>query len=477
MERKSISLKEQLSAYAASDYYGFHMPGHKRRMGQLGDPYQIDITEIYGFDDLHHPQAEGILLKAEERAARLYGAEETHFLINGSTAGILSAISGCTHFGGELLMARNSHRSAYHGAGLQNLRLWYLYPRCADDSLWINGRILSTDVENFLQEHSKIEAVFITSPTYEGICTDVKAVAKVCHNHGVPLIVDQAHGAHFPFSEYFPEDALKAGADVVIQSVHKTLPALTQTALLHIQGKLIDREKLHYYLSVYQSSSPSYVLMASIDSCMEQLEAQGDALYEAYIRRLKRFRSSCEDLRHLKLLGKESFKKAAIYDFDNSRLVISVEDAHITGEALMQKLRIQYHLEMEMATKGYVVGISTVADQEEDLQRLSSALHTLDATFNGEQDGAKKVIGQKLLKVDMAMPLRMAIEQEKEWVEISKAEDRIAGKYLYLYPPGIPLVVSGERLTGELCNQIKYCLEAGLEIQGLDKSGRINVVK
>lgn len=477
MERKSISLKEQLSAYAASDYYGFHMPGHKRRMGQLGDPYHIDITEIYGFDDLHHPQEDGALVKAQERAAGLYGAEETHFLINGSTAGILSAISGCTCFGGELLMARNSHRSAYHGAELRNLKLWYLYPQCADESLWINGRILSSDVEKSLQEHSEVEAVFITSPTYEGICTDIKDVVKICHNYGIPLIVDQAHGAHFPFSEYFPEDALKAGADVVIQSVHKTLPALTQTALLHIQGKLVDREKLHYYLSVYQSSSPSYVLMASIDNCMEQLEEQGDALYEAYIRRLQRFRNGCEDLRHLKVLGKESFKKASLYDFDNSRLVISVGDASITGEALMQELRLRYHIEMEMATKGYVVGISTVADQEEDFQRLSFALHQLDATLNGEQNGKRKTIGQGFLKVDVAMPLGMALEQEKEWVEISKAGDRIAGKYLYLYPPGIPLVVSGERLTKELCSQIKYYLKVGLELRGLDESGRINVVK
>ena len=480
MEKRGIegSLKKQLSAYGTSDYYGFHMPGHKRRMGELGEPYRIDITEICGFDDLHHPEKEGIITEAQERAARLYGAEETHFLINGSTAGILSAISGCTHLGGKLLMARNSHRSAYHGAELRNLKLWYLYPQMVD-SLWINGGILSSDVENSLKENPGIEAVFLTSPTYEGICTDVKAIAGICHGYGVPLIVDQAHGAHFPFSEYFPEDALKAGADVVIQSIHKTLPALTQTALLHIQGKLVDRERIRYYLSIYQSSSPSYVLMASIDNCMEQLEREGRSLFGAYTRRLDEFRNSCGDLKRLRLLGREILGEEAVCDFDKSRLVISTEDTFLTGETFMESLRTQYHLEMEMASGNYVTGISSVADQEEDFMRLSRALHKLDEMLSRGQEQKKsgdKIAAWQPGKAETAMPIGTAMEQETEWIEADKAGGRIAGKYLYLYPPGIPLAVPGERLSEELCVQIKRSFETGQRIHGLDKNGRISVV-
>lgn len=472
------TLEKQLLEYVASDCYGFHMPGHKRQMGKLGDPYKIDITEIQGFDDLHHPEKDGILTKAQERAAKLYGAEETRFLINGSTAGILSAISGCTHLGGQFLMARNSHRSAYHGAGIRNLKLWHLYPQLLD-SLWINGGILSSDVENLLKRHPGIEGVFITSPTYEGVCTDVKAIAGICHSHGVPLIVDQAHGAHFPFSKYFPEDAIKAGADIVIQSVHKTLPALTQTALLHVQGDLVDRERIRYYLSVYQSSSPSYVLMASIDNCMEQLEREGAALFEGYTERLEEFRSSCTHLKKLKLLGREILGEAAVHDFDRSRLVVFTGNTSMAGKELMGILRFRYHLEMEMAAKNYVVGISSVADQEKDFARLRLALHELDDTLKEEQgwNAAREIPMRQLLRDEMVMPLGTALERGKELVEIDKAGGRIAGSYVYLYPPGIPLVIPGEQLTKELCQQIRIGIEAGWELHGLEENGRIKVIK
>lgn len=285
-------LYRSLKKYGDSDYYAFHMPGHKRQLGLFENPYQIDITEIDGFDDLHHPETDGILVRAEERAAKVYGAEETHFLVNGSTAGILSAVSGCTSRGGKLLMARNCHRSVYHGVELRALHPVYLYPQQIEN-LGINGAILPEDVEKALEKERDIQAVIITSPTYDGVCSDVRNIAEICHRFEKPLLVDQAHGAHFPFSEYFPEDALWAGADVVIHSVHKTLPSMTQTALLHLQGSLANREQVRHYLSVYQSSSPSYVLMASIDACMELLEQDGKELFAEHERELRVFRESC----------------------------------------------------------------------------------------------------------------------------------------------------------------------------------------
>lgn len=474
-------LYEKLMAYGASDYYGFHMPGHKRFMEGEGIPYQIDITEIDGFDDLHHPQKDGILVQAQERAARLYKAEETHFLVNGSTAGVLSAISACTHPGGQLLLARNSHRSAYHAAGLNRLRICYIYPQLLKE-LWINGGILPEEVEKSLEKHSEIQAVFVTSPTYEGICLDVRTIAKICHKQGIPLIVDQAHGAHFPFSAYFPEDALAAGADVVIQSVHKTLPALTQTALLHIQGGLVDRERLRYYLSVYQSSSPSYILMASIDNCMEQMEQKGEALFAAYTKRLENFRNSCMELKRLKLIGKEVIGRSGVVDFDNSRLVISTEKSQISGYELSSHLRIQCHLQMEMASDLYVTGISSVADRDEDFQRLTHALYELDHSFDVDSRTRQKNLSgncrsRELPKTTSALPLGMALEQKKEWLEVNQCRDRICAAYLYLYPPGIPLVVPGELLTEQVCSRIKAGIAAGEELHGVDSDGRIAVLK
>lgn len=483
------SLYEKLKNYGASDFYGFHMPGHKRRMGQFENPFQWDITEIDGFDDLHHPEKDGVLAGAQERAASLYGAEESHFLVNGSTAGILSAISGCVSRGGKLLLARNSHRSAYHGAELRNLWVSYLYPQTIE--AWgINGGILPEDVEKVLAEEEGIEAVFVTSPTYDGICSDVRSIADICHRAGMPLIVDQAHGAHFPFSDYFPEDAVRAGADVVIHSVHKTLPALTQTALLHLQGKLADRERIRHYLSVYQTSSPSYVLMASIDTCMELLEQKGQELFAEYAKRLECFRTCCQDLRYLPLAGKELGGTCAVQDFDRSKLLISTRKAGISGSQLSRLLRERYHLEMEMSAPQYVTGISSVADTEEGFARLQQALHELDAEAGKRQEQeartggkAQKITGSRTGNKKGFAPAQAkvrpgtALETEQEAIILKNCENRISGVYVYLYPPGIPLLAPGEMILEDNIRQIETWQAEGLEVHGLEADGTLRVLK
>lgn len=446
------SLYEKLKSYGASDFYGFHMPGHKRQMGCFENPFQWDITEIAGFDDLHHPEKDGILTRAQERASKLYGAEESHFLVNGSTAGILSAISGCVTREGKLLMARNSHRSAYHAAELRGLRVSYVYPQFIKE-LGINGGILPADVENVLAEEEGIEAVFVTSPTYDGVCSDVRSIADICHRAGVPLIVDQAHGAHFPFSEYFPEDAIQAGADVVIHSVHKTLPALTQTALLHLQGDLADGERIRHYLSVYQTSSPSYVLMASLDACMELLEREGQELFTDYVQRLEGFRNSCRDLKTLRLAGKELEGFCGVQEFDRSKLLISTRGTRLGGERLSGLLRERFHLEMEMAAPDYVVGISGVADTEEGFRRLGLALHELDA-----ENEKKKEFPQESRKTD-------------------RSQNRISRTYVYVYPPGTPVLAPGDVVTEEIEEEIRRWQAAGFTVHGLGEDGRPVVVE
>ena len=236
------TLLEKLTAYGASDYYGFHMPGHKRKLDMLGGvtPCQIDITEIDGLDDLHH--AEGILREAQERAAETYHADETHFLVNGSTVGILSAILGVTRRGDEILVARNCHKSVYHALEMQGLHPVYVYPDFDPDTQ-LNTEISADDIRRALETHPNIRAAVIVSPTYDGIVSDVESIAEAVHVHDIPLIVDEAHGAHFGFHPCFPENANQKGADIVIHSLHKTLPSLTQTALLHINGERVDRRR------------------------------------------------------------------------------------------------------------------------------------------------------------------------------------------------------------------------------------------
>ena len=218
------TLYERLKNYGESDHYGFHMPGHKRQTGIPGMEklYQIDVTEIEGFDDLHHPR--GILKEAQERAARVFQAEETHFLINGSTVGILSALAGVTRRGDTVLVARNCHKSVYHAIYMKELKPVYLYPGF-DQETGLNTQISPEDVRRALKADSTIRAVVIVSPTYEGIVSDVEKIGEEAHARGIPLIVDEAHGAHFGFHPYFPGNSNTKGADLVVQSLHKTLPS------------------------------------------------------------------------------------------------------------------------------------------------------------------------------------------------------------------------------------------------------------
>lgn len=458
-------LFDKLKEYADSDHLPMHMPGHKRRMGELGNPFFIDITEIEGFDNLHH--AEGILQSAQERAARLYGSEETHYLINGSTGGILAAISGCTSFGGTILMARNSHKAAYHAALLKGLHIHYIYPQSMEE-MGINGAVSPEEVEKILKKHPEIQAVFVTSPTYDGVVSDVRRIAEIVHQQGIPLIVDGAHGAHFPFSEHFPEDAVRCGADVVINSIHKTLPSLTQTALIHLNGELADRNSIRRYLSIYQSSSPSYVLMASLDECMGWID-ENRREFECFWERLQRLRKDLRTMKRLKLLE--------IAGMDESKILVSVKGTSLNGNELACRLREEYHIELEMACSTYVCAITTVADTEESLKRFSEAFLAMDCSLSESKE--KK---RSCEKKDTTVPaysiytIRQASEIPSESCILEEAEGRISGDFITLYPPGIPLLAPGERVSRDMVGQIYQYLEAGFEVHGV-RNREINVLK
>ena len=286
-------LDRALMEYCNSDAYPFHMPGHKRQTMGNWNCEAIDITEITGFDNLHH--AEGILLEAQQRAAQTFGADESFFLVNGSTAGLLAAVCGTVKKGGRLLMARNCHKAVYHAVYLMELQTEYLYPEQTE--FGIQGSIAPEQVQRMLEQYPDTQAILLTSPTYDGVVSDIAAIAEIVHAHQIPLIVDEAHGAHFGFSERFPKKAISYGADLCIESVHKTLPAYTQTALLHYRkNPWVDLERVKRYLGIYQSSSPSYVLMAGIDRCTRILREQGTTLFAAFEQQLHDFYQSCENL-------------------------------------------------------------------------------------------------------------------------------------------------------------------------------------
>ena len=489
--RQEELLINRLAAYARSDMYPFHMPGHKRRTGpeesfmnsctdSFTNPFAVDITEIEGFDNLHHP--EGILKDSMKWAADVYGADQTYYLINGSTGGILAAVCGSVPRGGRILVSRNCHKSVYHGICLNQLKTSYVYPQ-EIEGLGIQGGITAEDVDRMLNRYMDTQAVLIVCPTYDGIVSDIEAIARIVHRAGLPLIVDEAHGAHFRYDAMFPVSALDLGADVVIQSVHKTLPSLTQTALLHIKcnrpdgGCYADRERIDRYIHMVQSSSPSYVLMASIENSIYQMEQTDMAPYGKQLHKLRR---RLGQMRHLRLADTGLIGQAGIRDLDISKIVVSTRGTCLypaedgltgfTGAQLDDILRREYHLEMEMCGADYVTAITTVMDSGEGLERLGDALTRIDSQLtdagykpDGRSGDQKSVYS---MRCDTAMSMGEAMEEKMASVGLEDSAGCISGEFVYIYPPGIPIVAPGEWISRPILEVILEYRDKGLPVQG-----------
>ncbi len=507
-------IMERLIEYTGSDAYPFHMPGHKRQEipdgipGGFPNPYGIDITEIDGFDNLHH--AEGILKDAMDEAATIYGADRSWFLVNGSTCGILSTVCGVTQNGGKLLTARNCHKAVYHAIYLNRLRAEYLYPEEIVE-FGINGGIRAEDVRKALEKdamrcagksgdmrgkRTKIQAVLITSPTYEGVVSDIRAIADVAHEYGIPLIVDEAHGAHLEYADRchsFPKSALECGADIVIQSLHKTLPCFTQTAILHIKGDRVDQDRVARYLSMFQTSSPSYLFMAGIQRCIRYMDSTGRDGMIRYEERLKWFMEQMKGLQVLEVLTRDICGKyRAVAGWDPSKIVVSTmraKDFH--GEELAEMLRKNYHLEMEMTAPEYVIAMTSVLDTDEGFERLTKALLEIDEELLKAEERRRKTVSEtgdqkentvreraeknckasetlqsRILRPNETMSICEAMDANTGRTALQNTVGKVSAEFIYLYPPGIPIIAPGEVFTREIVEMIEAYKKAGLLVQG-----------
>lgn len=467
-------LEKRLYQYAQSGIYPFHMPGHKRRQN-MANPFLIDITEIEGFDNLHH--ATGLLKEGQEQAARLYGSKRAYYLVNGSSCGILAAISATVPRGGKILVARNSHRAVYNAIYLRQLSPEYIYP--AETKFGIQGQVTAGQIEEILLENLEIKAVLVTSPTYDGVVSDIEKIADTVHRHKIPLIVDEAHGAHFGFHRSFPENATKLGADLVIMSTHKTLPAFTQTALLHICSERVDPASIERYLSIYETSSPSYILMAGINRCLCMIEKDSEFYFNKYQKNLNTFYQSVSNLKYLHVITPKDFTKEEAYAFDIGKVLIET-DGYVSGACLQEQLLHRFGLQMEMASGNYVVGMTSILDEPEGFERLSHALHELDDMLAGKEKSPVFSPEDIYKKPQKVLEPYEAEELQQEEVLISEACGKVSAAQISLYPPGIPLIVPGERLDQKLTGTIEQCMAHGLTVEGLSNSSkqmRIKIVK
>ncbi len=457
-----MKLLETMERYLAEENIPFHMPGHKRCTTGVW-PQSVmkrDVTEVDELDDLHH--ADGAIAELQSWISDLYGSRRSYCLVNGSTGGVLSAMWAVSRPGDHILIARNCHKSVYHGLQLLGLRPCYLYPPVSAEGFALG--ITAAQVEHALEQAGRVNrlpiAMVLTSPTYEGVLSEVEAIAGCLHKRGIPLIVDEAHGAHLRYHAAFPATAVEAGADLVIQSLHKTLPALTQTALLHRQGDLVDAQRLAYALQMFQTSSPSYVFLQNIESCLTFV--QEPSRWQSYVERLQSLRERLFGLAGGQpALWKPDEEVRGLYD--PSKLVLLAPGR---GEQLYRSLRTRFSIQAELWQPDHCLLMTSAADSPEAYERLFLAVEILGREWLTEPAAGRTATLSELPQAVVAAEPGTAVRADKQWLAPVSAIGHIAAGMVYPYPPGIPLVAPGERVTESISDMIRCYLQSGTKLQG-----------
>ena len=459
-----MKITDYIKKYTEKGYIPFHMPGHKRNIRFSGYlemfGADFDMTEIYGMDDLHSP--DGIILEGMQKAERLWNSEKSFFLVNGSTGGILSAIRACTDYGDEILMARNYHKSVYNAAELCGLKPVFILPEIIDD-FYVYGSISPESIFRELKKNKNIKLIVLTSPTYEGIISDIKSISEIAHKFDVPVLADEAHGAHLDLSEYFSFGAVRAGADIVVQSLHKTLPSLTQTGLLHVNSELVDAKAVQKELSVFQTSSPSYIFMSSIDECIEKI--QDRTLFLSWKKNLDLFGERILRLEKLSVIDYTNRidEYSGIFAFDRSKIVICTEKTNINGMQLADILRRNYGIETEMSAQGYVIAMTSMADSPESLEILADALIDID---RGLLSVVKKNEHTLITEIpEKAENFGKASVKSFKKIHYKNALNKVSAEHIWIYPPGIPVIAPGEIICKDTVRIIETAVKNNMNLQ------------
>jgi len=431
-----MGIYDALNNYIEENIYPFHMPGHKHNKNFLSFKHPFlsyDITEFDEMDNLHTPT--GILKDMNNRIASIFGGDNSFLLVNGSSSGLIAAITTVCGDGDKILVARNCHKAVFSGLIYSGAMPMYISPSITPDGLI--GTIDPMGIEKALCEDSDIKAVLLTSPTYEGFVSDIAEIAKITHDHGKILIVDEAHGSHFKFGKIFPQTALEQGADIVIQSLHKTLPTFTQTAVLHTKGDRVDLSRLATNISMAQTTSPSYIFMAGVDRCLEFLE--NGTGFTQYQENLMSLRQKLSENKNLQLLEGT---------VDASKITILIRK-DISGKDIDKILRSKYGVQLELSSRTHLIAMTSVCDTSEGFNRLQQGLAEIDKEISTLKDVLPQAKPQLPL-TKIALPPRKASQMPCKTINTKDAVGEISAQFVTPYPPGIPLITPGEIISKEI---------------------------
>ncbi|QXM07057.1 aminotransferase class I/II-fold pyridoxal phosphate-dependent enzyme [Crassaminicella indica] len=474
---KSSIILKRLTALAKENIVSFHVPGHKNGKAYRGYKDHIfnnallalDVTEIPGTDNLHAP--EDMIKKAQERAAKFFKADHTFFLINGTSTGNISALMAVANPNEKVIVPRDCHKSVMNGCILGGLIPVYINPKVSKEHN-ISMGIEAETVEKAILENKEVRAVVLTYPNYYGICSDIEAIAKVVHKYNKILIVDEAHGAHFNLSKELPIPAIEAGADIVIQSTHKTLPSFTQASMLHVKSERVNIDRLRFMLRMNQSSSPSYLLMSSLDEARAIVESEGRVLMNELLENINKFHEKISNIKGIKVLDKSLIGRYGIKDIDRTRIVLDMTDFGISGTSLEKLLRDEYGIQMEMSDIKHIVAVCTIGNDAKDFEKLLKALISIK-----KKREVRKIETIPLLASipKMCIPPREAAFCNKRSIPFKQSSGKISGEYIIPYPPGIPIICPGEEITQEIIDYVELLKEKKINIIGMDDDHLENI--
>ena len=472
-----------MRAYGEAGVLAFHTPGHKQGAGthallrelvtEAGLREEVSLME--GLDDLHEPT--GCIEEAQELAAALYGADAAFFAVNGTTGAIHAMLVAALSPGDAVLVPRNVHRSVFGGLVLADARPVYIEP-IVDEEIGLAHGLSTEAVREACRLHPKAKALLLVSPTYYGVASDVRAIAEIVHEAGMALLVDEAHGAHLAFSDDLPESAIAAGADLVAQSTHKLLGAMTQASLLLLREERIEKERVQRAMSLLTSTSPNYLLLASLDIARLQMAEVGAAHLARAVGLARKLRREVNATPGLFSFGEERMGGAGAFALDPLKLTVTVTGLGLTGAEAAHILRHEHKIEAELFDAQNVLFLLTYADTEESAGRLLAALRSLAQRRTAQSataaaaaiavpDGGKAQVTVRLPAAPpVALPPREAFYRRSVPCRLREAAGRIAAETIAFYPPGIPVICTGEVFTAEVCRYIEAMAAAGLKVTG-----------
>lgn len=479
MDQTSAPIYEALEKLRRDRVVHFDVPGHKGGRGNkellqfLGEKcLKADVNSMKPLDNLNHPVS--VIKDAQNLAAEAFGAKSCFFIVNGTTAAVQAMIMSACKAGEKIIMPRNVHRSAINALIISGAVPVYVNPGI-NKRLGIALGMSVSAVEEAIRQNPDAKAVFVNNPTYYGICSSLQRIVEIAHRHNMLVLVDEAHGTHFYFGEDMPVSAMKAGADMAAVSMHKTGGSLTQSSIL-LCGENVNSDYVRQIIGLMQTTSPSYLLLASLDIARKNLSLHGAEIFRRAVELSQYARNEINKLGGYYAFSKEIIDNDTVYDFDLTKLSINTRDIGLTGIEVYDILRDEYGIQVEFGDLGNILAVISTGDTPMEIERLVSALYEIKRLYSREPVG---MFDLNYINPDVVYTPRQAFYSNKKTVPIKDSKGEISGEFVMAYPPGIPILAPGERITEEIIEYIIYAKKKGCLLMGTQdiKVENINVVE